>query len=115
MTYPLYTDQNIMADIVAGLRQRGLDVLTAREDGAARQPDAWLLERASALGRAFCTEDQDLLRITRQWAAEGRNFAGLIYVFQRRAGVGRLIEDIATISSVLSPEELHNRIHYAPL
>ena len=44
-------DHHIKGSIVAGLCARGLDVLTARGDQAARLVDEVLLERATALGR----------------------------------------------------------------
>lgn len=47
--------------VTVGLRQRGIDVLTAFEDGASEIDDASLLDRATALGRALFTQDADLL------------------------------------------------------
>jgi predicted nuclease of predicted toxin-antitoxin system len=40
---------------------RGVDVLTAQEDGAATLPDSDLLNRATDLGRVLFTQDEDLL------------------------------------------------------
>ena len=48
--------------ILSRLRLRGLDVLTAQEDGAATMDDPVLLDRAIALGRVVFTQDEDFLR-----------------------------------------------------
>ena len=58
----LYLDVHIPAAITEGLRLRGVDVLTAQEDGGRRLPDDKLLDRATALGRVLFTQDDDLLR-----------------------------------------------------
>ncbi len=51
MPLSFYMDQHIPRAVTAGLRQRGLDVLTAYDDGADQFPDDLLLDRVSALGR----------------------------------------------------------------
>jgi predicted nuclease of predicted toxin-antitoxin system len=48
--------------VTEGLRLRGIDILTAQEDGAAQLLDPELLTRATELGRVFFTEDDDLLK-----------------------------------------------------
>ncbi len=52
-----YADENFPLDVVAELRNRGHDCLTALEDERANQkiPDEKVLERASQLGRAVLT------------------------------------------------------------
>ncbi|MBS0267038.1 MAG: DUF5615 family PIN-like protein, partial [Planctomycetes bacterium] len=47
MTLALYMDQHVQAAITEGLRRRGIDVLTAHEDGFDRHSDAAILERAT--------------------------------------------------------------------
>ena len=56
-------DQHIPGPITKGLRQRGIDVLTAHEDGTAEFDDDLLLERATQLGRVLFSQDRDLLVI----------------------------------------------------
>jgi hypothetical protein len=46
----LYIDVHVRQAITMGLRLRGVDVLTAQEDGARRLSDPLLLDRATALG-----------------------------------------------------------------
>jgi hypothetical protein len=50
MPVALYMDQHVPRAITTGLRLRGIDVLTALEDGASDVDDPELLDRASAGG-----------------------------------------------------------------
>ena len=50
MSVKLYMDVHVHAAITEGLRLRGVDVLTAQEDGGRRLPDPALLDRATASG-----------------------------------------------------------------
>jgi hypothetical protein len=61
----LYMDVHIKAAITAGLRRRGIDVVTAQEDGGAHLEDMALLDRATALQRGLFSQDDDLLAIGR--------------------------------------------------
>jgi predicted nuclease of predicted toxin-antitoxin system len=63
---PLYMDHHVPSAVTAGLRKRGVDVITAEEDGSARLEDELLLSRATAPGRILFSQDQDLLVIARQ-------------------------------------------------
>jgi len=53
-------DVHVRWAITAGLRRRGVDVLTVQEDGAARFEDPALLDRATQLGRVLVSQDDDL-------------------------------------------------------
>lgn len=55
MNLPLYFDHNVNRAITEGTRQRGLDVLTVREDGYHRRSDDEMLARAAALQRVVFT------------------------------------------------------------
>jgi Domain of unknown function (DUF5615) len=54
-------DVHVPSAITQGLRARGVSVVTAQEDRSDRLPDPALLDRATALGHALFTQDQDLL------------------------------------------------------
>jgi hypothetical protein len=49
MTIALYMDHHVPRSITVGLRQRGVDVLTAYEDDAHQLDDPVLLDRAGEL------------------------------------------------------------------
>ncbi|MCC6392358.1 MAG: DUF5615 family PIN-like protein [Bryobacterales bacterium] len=54
-------DVHVPGAVTMSLRMRGIDVLTAQEDGSATLDDSTLLKRATELGRILVTQD-DLLR-----------------------------------------------------
>jgi hypothetical protein len=108
-------DHHINAAITAGLRRRGVDVLTAYEDGAAEAGDEDLLTRATQLNRALFSQDVDLLRLADQWLQVGREFAGLVYAHQLAITVGQAVRDLALLAQVLDPEDMRNRIEFLPL
>ena len=55
-------DVHVRRAIPVSLRLRGVDVLTAQGDGAARFSDRELLNRAGELNRVLFSQDADLLR-----------------------------------------------------
>lgn len=61
MPIALYMDQHVSFAITTALRARGVDVLTAYDDGASRLNDAALLDRAGTLRRVLFSRDKDLL------------------------------------------------------
>jgi predicted nuclease of predicted toxin-antitoxin system len=70
----LYVDQHVSRAIVTELRRRGVDVLTAYEDGASELPDPALLDRASELKRVLLSRDDDLLVEANKRLREGCPF-----------------------------------------
>jgi predicted nuclease of predicted toxin-antitoxin system len=79
MTIALYTDQHVPRAITVGLRVRGVDVLTAYEDGTSELADPELLDRADELRRVLFTQDDDLLAEAARRQREGILFLGVIY------------------------------------
>jgi hypothetical protein len=108
-------DQHVPASVTAGLRRRGIDVLTANEDGAADWNDEQLLERATSLERVLFSQDVDLLSIANDWLATSREFSGLVYGHQLGITVGKAVADLELIAVVLDAEELWNRIEFIPI
>jgi hypothetical protein len=111
----LYMDVHVKAAITAGIRRRGIDAVTAQEDGATRLEDVPLLDRATALGRVLFSQDDDLLAIARARQTQGVFFAGLIYGHQLAATIGKYVLDLEVVCTVLDPEDMANRIEYLPL
>jgi hypothetical protein len=108
-------DHHVDAAITEGLRRRGIDVLTAYEDGAAQLEDADLLARATQLGRVLFSQDVDLLIIADRWLQTNREFAGLVYAHQLGITIGQAIRDRSLIGQVLDPEDMRNHIEFLPL
>ncbi|WP_286825726.1 DUF5615 family PIN-like protein [Microcystis sp. LSC13-02] len=57
MTIALYMDVHVPQAITEQLRRRGIDVLTAFEDGTEQLPDDQLLLRVTELKRILFTQD----------------------------------------------------------
>jgi hypothetical protein len=108
-------DVHVPSSISAGLRRRGLDVLTSQEDGTDRWDDARLLERATSLDRVLFSQDDDLLRLASAWHAEGRPFPGVIYAHQMSAGIGALVQDLELVLKCGEPNEIVGRVVFLPL
>jgi predicted nuclease of predicted toxin-antitoxin system len=73
-------DHHVPRPITSGLRLRGVDVLTAAEDGADRLADTDLLDRATTLGRVLFSQDDDLLVEASRRQTAGIPFCGVIYI-----------------------------------
>lgn len=108
-------DHHVPDSITAGLRRRGIDVVTAHEDGAAELDDDALLQRATQLGRVLFSQDRDLLVIAHHWLETGREFSGLIYAHQLNITIGRAVRDLELMAQILEPEDMPNHIEFLPL
>lgn len=107
-------DHNVPRAITAGLRRRGIDVLSAYEDGAHELEDAALLDRAHELGRVLFSRDDDLVREAIRRQREGLSFSGVIYAHQREVSIGRCTLDLHLIAEASEPEELRDQVIFLP-
>jgi len=108
-------DQHVPRAITIGLRLRGIDVITAFEDGAGEMIDSELLDRAAEMGRVLFTQDDDLLTEAAQRQKEGTFFNGVIYAHQLRISIGACVNDLELISKVADPDDLINGVIFLPL
>lgn len=115
MSLALYMDVHVRHAVTDGLRQRGVDVVTAQEDGAATFDDPALLDRAQALGRVLFSQDQDLLQEAARRQQQGVTFSGLIYGHQLRLTIGQAVQDLELLAKVYDPVDMLNRVEYLPL
>ena len=110
-----YMDVHVAIAITRGLRRRGVDVLTAQEDGAATFEDSLLLDRAGVLRRLLFTQDDDFLAEANRRQAEGIYFVGVLYLHQLDTVIGRCIDDLETITLASELGEYANKVRYLPL
>ena len=110
-----YFDQHMPEAIAAGLRRRGIEVLTAADDGAERLPDDQLLVRATQLKRVLVTMDQDFLQIAEDCWSEHHAFGGIVVMTSGRMTIGQVIEELELIAQVFVTEEFQNRLQRLPL
>ena len=110
-----YFDENVPVQIAEGLRLRGIDVLTAQEDGFDETDDPIVLNRATDLGRVLFTRDDDFLREATARLKDGRPFATVIYAHQRLASIGQCVDDLELFARASNPPEWRDRVVYLPL
>ena len=115
MAIALYMDHHVPRQITHGLRLRGVDVLTAYEDGAHEWEDEALLKRTTELNRVLFTRDDDLLVLARQWQHDGVFFYGVIYAHQLRVSIGACVDDLEIVAQAGEPGDLVNGVLYLPL
>jgi hypothetical protein len=115
MSLRLYLDENVEQSIVAGLRLRGVDVLSVREDGMNGRIDLDILNRAKATERVVFTRDEDFLILASEWQSQGISFPGIVYGHSQRASIGECIADLEIISTLLEPSEVENQVLYIPM
>lgn len=102
-----YTDEHVARAVIRGLRQRGVDVLTALEVNKLGAEDDEHLVFALAEGRVVFTQDEDFLRL----ASAGNAHAGIVYAPQHTP-IGELINGLMLIYRVLRSEEMAGNIEY---
>lgn len=108
-------DHHVPRAVTNGLRLRGVDTLTAHEDGTDELRDNELLDRASELGRVLFTQDDDLLREATDRQREGRPFAGVIFAHQLRVSPGDCVRDLEIVAKAGEPEDLADETPFLPL
>ncbi len=104
----IYTDQDSSdSNLVAGLRQLQVDVLTSLEAGNARLSDAQQLTFARDSGRAIYSANvRDFARIHRDWMVTGDRHLGIIVRRDQLMPVGRQLRRIADIARTFPPERM---------
>jgi hypothetical protein len=109
-----YMDHHVPRAITEGLRRRGIDVITAFDDGRDTDDDEPLLERATQLGRVLVTHDQDFLEIGPRWQRGSRSFSEIAYGIPKRVSIGGMIDYLELIARVMSADDMRDRIEYIP-
>jgi hypothetical protein len=107
-------DVHVHGAVTRGLRLRGVDVLTAQEDGQGQLPDADLLDRSTALGRVLVTYDEHLLIEATRRQSAGIGFAGLLYHRTSAVRVGPVIRDLEFLCQVLEPTDMWQQVRFLP-
>lgn len=113
MAIPLYADECVDAGVVAGLRRRGVDIVTAADVGLLGSSDEIQLEKARALARVVLSGDQDFLVLAHRCATDAVAFPGLLFI-QPKTTVGEVIRAVALLAMLLSPGEIAGWIEWVP-
>jgi hypothetical protein len=112
MTVAFYMDVHIPRPVTAGLRLRGVDVLTAQEDGAAHLSDAQLLDRCSELGRVMVTSDRHFLFEAVQRQRRGVSFGGVVFVHFPGIAIGQCVRSLSVYALAGDEADFINRVEY---
>jgi predicted nuclease of predicted toxin-antitoxin system len=102
-----YTDEHIARAVAAGLRLRGIDVVTVPEAGMLGASDEEHLALALFEGRVVVTQDADFLRL----AEQGHPHAGIVYAAQQTP-IGTIMRGLLLIQNVLSAEDMVGNIEF---
>jgi hypothetical protein len=109
-----YMDHQFPAPVTRGLRRRGVDVLTAHEDGAEKLADELMMARATAAGRVLVTHDKGFLRLAADCQRSSREFAGIVFAVQKTLDIGKTVEYLELIAQVMTADEIRNRVEHVP-
>jgi len=108
-------DVHVPGPLTSGLRQKGVDVLTAQEDQQTTLRDSLLLDRATSLSRVIFTFDTDFLQEASFRQSRGQEFAGIIILCGEKIDFGKCLRDLELIAKVYQPEDIRNRVEFLPL
>jgi hypothetical protein len=108
-------DVHVPWPITEQLRRRGVDVLTAIEDGWNEAADDDLLEHAREIGRVLFTHDIGFKSLAEEWQRQGRPFAGLLFGHQLGGTIGQFVNDLEMIGQASNPGEWLNIVGRLPL
>lgn len=97
------------------LRLRGVDVVTATEEGTNELDDDILLELGREQGRVLFTHDIRFKALAENSQRAGKPFAGLIYGHAESASLGQYVRDLELIAKTCEPSELTNTVIHLPL
>ena len=111
----LYLDVHVPAAIAAELRRRGVDVLTAQEDGTTKLEDEDLLIGTTSLGRLLFTQDIRFKALAEDWQRSARPFGGLVFGHQLHGSIGQYIRDLELIAKATAPADWHGQVEQLPL
>lgn len=103
-----YLDQHIPGAVVSGLRQHGIDVLTAQEAGRCGLPDLDQLAFATAQERVMVSFDPDYLALHNA----GTFHAGIGWCSATKYRVGFLIQMLILLHGVADRDAMKNRVEY---
>ncbi len=103
-----YFDQHVWASVVCGLRERGVDVLTAQEARRCGVSDQDQLAFATAQERVLVTFDTDYLALHQA----GVPHAGIAWCPERKYRVGDLLRALLLVHGALDRASMRNHVEY---
>jgi hypothetical protein len=115
MPAKLYMDVHVPRPVTDQLRRRGVDVMTANDDGNGNLQDEELLSRATELGRVMVSQDIRFCDLAGNWQHRGRFFAGFAFAHPFSITIGQFVSDLELIAIASLEGECENQIFRLPL
>ncbi len=108
-----FFDEHVRHAIVLALRQYGIDVLTADEEGRAHQgiDDDVQVTFAAAMGRVFVSNDTDVLNPNVVPQIATGQHAGIVYI-EQRVSIGEQARYLRFIVATETPESIAGQIRF---
>lgn len=101
-------DEHIASLVMRGLRQRGIDVLTADEAGRSGLPDPDQFKFATTEERVIVTFDADYLQL----AATTEGHFGIAYCHATKYSASQLLQLLIVLHGVMDREEMRNHVEF---
>jgi predicted nuclease of predicted toxin-antitoxin system len=106
-----YLDENIDKAVTEQLLRWGIDAVSVHTLELRGDSDINHLQRATDMGRALCTHDQDFTRL----AAENTEHAGIVFAQQYQASVGGWVRSLRALHARMSAEEIRGMLIFVSL
>ncbi len=103
-----YLDEHMNVEIARQLSRLGIDVKTVSDLLSFGESDLMQLQRATQMGRVFCTNDSDLIEI----ASQGVEHTGIVFGQQEKHFVGTWVKHLKMMAENYRPDELVNHVEY---
>ena len=110
----LYLDEDSMdKELVAALRARGVDVVTALEKKMIGRADAEHLNYATQEGRVlFSFNRGDFYKLHSEYLSQGKYHSGIILANQQHYTIGETMRRILLIVNIKSPNDMENHVEF---
>ncbi len=98
-----------MPDAIAGaLRRAGIDATTTTDANLRTTDDMAQMEYVRQSSRVMVTCDADFLKL----AAQNEDHAGIVFYAQQARHIGQVVEWLALMHSVLTPDEMRGQVQF---
>ena len=102
-----YTDEHVHPAVVAGLRRRGIEVLSCQEAKMLGKTDEEHLEFAKSEGYTIFSQDTDFLVIH----AKTTQHSGIVYA-SLTTSIGEVIQGLTLIHFAISATEMKDHLEF---
>lgn len=109
MVISYYFDAPVHRAIKVGLQMRGVDVLTAQEDGKSSAIDQIIMNRSVELNRPLVTTDHDFLVLAKIFNQKKTSFPGLFFM-SSKVNIGYAVEELAFYATAGEAEDFVNQV-----